>query len=143
MKIDKLSPDQNVTCLSIDLQQVIPLPTLTHGEMFYLRQLSCYNLGVHVDKDDRAFMCIWHEAISSREASEITSCLLTVYNREMRPSLKKDLVVWSDNCPGQNKNKIIIMAYMFMTHWGLLDSVKHKFLVSGHSFLSCDRFCTN
>ena len=107
--------------------------------MYYLRQLSCYNLGLHINNDDRAFMCLWHEAIASRGASEIASCLFYIYNHGRHPPLQKNLIVWSDNCGGQNKNKIVIMAYMFMIHFGLIKSIEHKFLVPGHTFLSCDR----
>ena len=42
-----------VSTIAIDLEQVLSLPALTHGEMFYLRQLSCYNLGIHVGDNNK------------------------------------------------------------------------------------------
>lgn len=33
--------------ITFDLQQNLPVPTLTHGSMFYLRQLWVYNFGIH------------------------------------------------------------------------------------------------
>jgi len=35
----------NSVVLSFDLQQNLPVPTLTHGSMFYLRHLWVYNFG--------------------------------------------------------------------------------------------------
>jgi len=40
-------PTSDICMFSMDLEQVLSLPSLTHSQMFYLRQLSCYNLGEH------------------------------------------------------------------------------------------------
>ena len=37
--------DKNI--LTFDLMQNVPVPTLTHGSMFYSRQLWVYNFGIH------------------------------------------------------------------------------------------------
>lgn len=52
---------------------------------------------------------------------------------------KRKLTVWSDNCIGQNKNKMMVFLWIYLTITGKYDEINHKFLVSGHSFLSCDR----
>lgn len=57
----------------------------------------------------------------------------------MNAIYKKHIVVWSDNCAAQNKNRMIIFIYIFLISCGILDVIEHKFLVSGHSFLQCDR----
>ena len=65
MKNDKLESGRR-TCVSIVLQQVLSVPTLKHSEMFYLRQLSCYNFGVHVSLSNSAFICLWNESYGGR-----------------------------------------------------------------------------
>ncbi|KAJ8928745.1 hypothetical protein NQ314_018649 [Rhamnusium bicolor] len=126
------------TCtIFIDLQQVLFVPTLTHSDMFYMRQLSCYNFCVHVGDTSSAYMCIWHEGIASRGGNEIISCLLKVINSGI--TSKKNLCIWCDNCTGQNKNRMMIFLFIFMVSVGLFDSVEQKFLISGHSYLPCDR----
>lgn len=40
------NPGSSKTVISMDLEQVIFVPILTHADMFYLSQLSCYNLCV-------------------------------------------------------------------------------------------------
>ena len=49
----------------------VPVPTLTHGSMFYLRQLWVYNFGIHDCSRDAAVMCMWNETIAGRGANEI------------------------------------------------------------------------
>ena len=62
--------------ITFDLQQNLPVPTLTHSSMFYLRQLWVYNFGIHECGTGSATMCIWNETIAGRGANEIISCLL-------------------------------------------------------------------
>ena len=53
--------------------------------------------------------------------------------------IKRKFTVWSDNCIGQNKNKIMLFLWIYLTITGKYDEINHKFLVSGHSYLPCDR----
>lgn len=141
MKNDHIAcvlPSSDCTVISIDLQQVMFVPTLTHSEMFYKRQLSCYNFAVHVGDINKAYMCMWHEAVAARGADEITSCLLAVLN-QCSVFHKEKLIIWSDNCAGQNKNRMMVFLLMFLVAHGHFKDITQKFLVSGHSFLSCDR----
>lgn len=106
--------------------------------MFYLRQLSCYNLDVHVGDNNKGLMFLWHEGISGRGGNESASCLFKALTSSEFPR-KRKLTVWSDNCIGQNKDKMLVFHYIHLISTGKYDEINHKFLVSGHSFLSCDR----
>lgn len=133
---DSQLPGSNQSTICIDLQQVLFVPTLVHSDMFYKRQLSCYNFCVHTCDTDKAIMCMWHEGVAQRGSNEIISCLLQVFNTN---HFKDSLVVWSDNCSGQNKNRVMIFFFMYLVAIGLFIKIEHKFLLSGHSFLPCDR----
>ena len=41
--------------------------------------------------------------------------------------------------PGQNKNLYIVLMFMFLVQKGILKEVHLDFMVSGHSYLPCDR----
>ena len=41
--------------------------------------------------------------------------------------------------PGQNKNLYILLMFMFLVEKGILKEVHMDFMVSGHSYLPCDR----
>ena len=132
----KINCDTNV--ITIDLEQVLFLPSLTHSSMFYSRQLSCYNLDVHLSDTESAHMCLWEETLTGRGGNEIASCLFKVLSLENFPKRNK-LIVWSDNCIGQNKNKIMLMLFIYLVASGMYDQIEQTFLVSGHSYLPCDR----
>ena len=130
-------PNSKMCTISVDLQQVFSLPTLTHSQMYYLRQLSCYNFGIHLGDYNKGFMFVWHEGLSGRGGNEIASCLLKFL--QSRFTNKKNLVIWSDNCTGQNKNQMLLFLWIYLVLNGVFDEIDHKYLVSGHSYLSCDR----
>ena len=50
--------DSNVHVVTFDLQQNLPVPTLTHSAMFYLRQLWVYNFGIHECSGGNGIMCV-------------------------------------------------------------------------------------
>lgn len=131
-------PGSDYTTVSMDLEQVLFVPSLTHSDMFYMSQLSCYNLCVNLADLGISYMCLWDESRAGRGGNEISSCLLYILNN-VNPNNKKKITVWSDNCASQNKNRMMVFIYVFLVSLGLYESIDHKFLVSGHSFLQCDR----
>ena len=94
--------DENSLVITFDLQQNLPVPTLTHGSMFYLRQLWVYNFGINVCSGD-SYMCVWNECVAGRGSNEIISCLLEYFSKHQLNQAKK-LICYSDGCFGQNKN---------------------------------------
>lgn len=127
----------SVTTIAIDMQQVLFTPTLTHSNMFYSRQLSHYNLCIHVGDTAKSFMCMWHEGVAGRGGNAVASCLFKVLTSGF--SQKKHLEIWCDNCAGQNKNRMVLMVLIFLVGKGYYDTIDFKFLVSGHSYMPCDR----
>ena len=126
----------NHTLLTFDLMQNLPVPTLTHGAMFYSRQLWVYNFGIHNTTTGTASMYMWNEAIAGRGADEICSCLKQ-YLETLSPQMKR-LTCYSDSCFGQNKN------FQMVCFWNeqvstQYEQVDHKFLVRGHTYLPNDR----
>ena len=74
---EKSKGDADSLVLTFDLQQNLPVPTLTHGAMFYMRQLWVYNFGIHdCSGSGSAVMCVWNECIAGRGSNEIISYLL-------------------------------------------------------------------
>lgn len=109
------------------------VPTLTHSEMFYRRQLSCYNFGISIGDTLHSYMYMWDENEGGRGGNEIASCLLKVLN--MGITEKKTLIIWSDNCAEQNKNRMMVFLCLFLVAVGLFECIEQRFLVNGHSFL--------
>ena len=121
---------------TFDLMQNLPVPTLTHGSMFYLRQLWVYNFGIHNSTAGTASMYIWNEYIAGRGADEICSCLRLFL--QAIPQMTKKLTCYSDSCFGQNK------YFQMICFWNQqvlerFEQIDHKFLVRGHTYLPNDR----
>jgi hypothetical protein len=134
----KNAKDSDAHVLSIDLQQQMYLPQLTHTEMYYSQQLACCNLGIHDSTANKGFMFLWSENHGGRGSLEISSCVYQYLNTQCNTE-KRKLIVWSDNCSGQNKNQYMITMYLFLIAAGKFDEIIHKFPIKGHTFLPCDR----
>lgn len=132
----------NCVVLCVDLQQVIFTPNLKHSDIFYQRQYSNYNFAIHNMGNDHVTMCLWHETVAKRGSSEIASCIIRYITTQYSPLLlheERKLVIWSDRCVGQNNNwkMLTICHYLVLSKY--FSEVNQTFLVSGHSFLPCDR----
>lgn len=128
--------------LCVDLQQVLSCPNLHHSSMYYQRQLATYNFAIHNAGSGVATMNIWPEIIGKRGSAEVASCIFKyiISNFQvLSPGELRSLVVWSDRCVGENNNWKMISLYNYLIRAGYFTSIEQKFLVSGHSFLPCDR----
>lgn len=127
----------DVHTISIDLQQTLPTPKLSCGPAFYLRKVWTYNVGIHDCGRDLGYMFLWDESIAARGSDEIGSCLLK-YVRSMNIQSKK-LIIFSDNCAGQNKNYNLVALYNYMISTGMFEVIEHYYLITGHTYLPSDR----
>ena len=96
-----------------------------------------YNFGIHDYKTGRGYMFVWDEITANRGAAEIASCLYKFVTTFVPSNIKK-LYIFSDNCPGQNKNFILILFYLFLVHKRLLEEVYHIFFQTGHTYMQAD-----
>ena len=97
-----------------------------------------YDFGIHNLKTAGAHLYVWNETIAKRGSSEVGSCLIH-YIENFVPSSVNKLIIFSDNCSGQNKNSNLCLLYLRYIQSGRFSMIKHYFLISGHSFLLCDR----
>lgn len=127
-----------IYALSVDLQQTLVTPRLTTSAQYYRCKMWTYNLGIHDLKTNKAFFYVWNESEARRGSSEVASCL-NHFIETYVPDETLKLVVFSDNCAGQNKNINVVLFYLRLIHANRFSSIVHFFLESGHSFLPCDR----
>ena len=135
--IEQSKSSSDLDVITFDLQQNLPVPTLTHSAMFYLRQLWVYNFGIHICKDDSAVMCVWNETIAGRGSSEIISNLLQYFSQQH--SASTHLICYSDSCFGQNKNFAMVCFWNSLIGRKWFKQIDHKFLIRGHTYLPNDR----
>ncbi|KAK5648032.1 hypothetical protein RI129_002924 [Pyrocoelia pectoralis] len=105
MAKDKL----NLIVACFDLQAVLPTPCGDVSAFYYKCRLN---------------------SIASRGSNEIATCLYS-YISSLPPNT--DIIFCSDNCVGQNKNKIVVSMYLYAMCNTEVNSIVHKFLTVGHT----------
>ena len=137
----KTGQDCNIKTVAMDLQQTLPCPRLRAGAAYYKRKVWLYNFCVYDINEQEGSMFVWDEMTAGRGADEMASCLLKWIDIKMRQQGQDftTLRVFCDNCAGQNKNHIMVLAALKLVQASVLFRVEFVFMVSGHSYLPCDR----
>lgn len=131
--------DPSLCVIAMDLQQTLATPRLTTNVAYYKRKMWTYNFGVHnLKESSMAHLYVWNEAVGKRGSSDIGSCLIHYVEHHV-PAHCNKLVIFSDNCGGQNKNINLSLLLLRFLHSGRFSQVKQYFLMPGHSYLPCDR----
>lgn len=82
-------------------------------------------------------MYLWNETEAKRGSCEIYT-LLCKHLRDRCTGAKR-LILYSDSCGGQSKNRSVDAMFLKVINDGIYEAIDHKFLCKGHTFLSCDR----
>jgi len=98
---------QFTTCF--DLQAILIAPDCGVSSFYYKRRLATYNFTIYNMKNGEGTCYVWNETIANRGANEIGTCLLDFIRNELNGTENNltDIIFYSDNCSGQNKNKCI------------------------------------
>lgn len=128
----------DTTVFAFDLMKTLPTPVISTGITYYKRQLWTYCLGVHNLQTEKVTMFVWDESVASRGSQEVGSCLLYYIKHFVKT---KKVIMYSDGCGGQNRNikMALLCTHVVQSEEFSVEEIKHNFLVSGHSFMSCDR----
>ena len=121
--------------VTLDMEAVLCCPKLTVSSLYYRRKLSTYNCTVYNLGNQDVHCYMWHEGTGGRGSSEIASCLYAYINS--LASHVKHLIIYSDTCGGQNRNRNLSAMFLFaiQTRDILID---HYYMESGHSQMECD-----
>lgn len=139
MKLVAREADEDTRVLCLDMQQTLPCPRLATNVAYYKRKLWVYNLCIFDLKVGQPTFYMWDETTGGRGSSEVVTCLRKWITEEYSKGDFGKLVVFSDNCGGQNKNLNMLLCYLRELHSARLQHIDHFFLVPGHSYMACDR----
>nr|CAH7743976.1 unnamed protein product [Callosobruchus chinensis] len=128
---EKAKADDSICAAVFDLQQVLTTPKSEVSVSYYKLKLCTYNFTVFNLASKEADCYMWHECIAKRGSSEIGSCLLLFIEQHIAKGVK-EFMLFSDNCPGQNRNKFLFSLYNYLTQkYGI--KITHTFLERGHT----------
>ena len=137
LRKQKDDTDDDLMVIAVDLQQTLPCPKLSVNRAYYTRKVWLYNLCVYDVKAQKPYMYVWDESQGGRKANDVASCV----NRWLKDNAngRRKLRMFADNCAGQNKNRTMVLMALQKIHSKELSRVEFIYLVSGHSYLPCDR----
>lgn len=117
-----------------DLQAVMSVPNGEISTFYYKSKINCLNFTISELKHDTTECFFWDESQGNRGANEIGSCVLK-YLQKKSSSADEDLeiIFYSDNCCGQQKNQFIIGMYIYAVLHLNIKCITHKFLIRGHT----------
>ncbi|CAH0562999.1 unnamed protein product [Brassicogethes aeneus] len=104
---DECKIRDDLAVITFDYMQNLHLPEVPVQDLFYLTQLTVNIFGIHNCKTDKAFFYVYHEGITSKGPNDVCSFLWDYIQREI-PENVQELRLYSDNCPGQNKNHTMV-----------------------------------
>ena len=128
---EQAKTDRNMNVACFDLQQVLLTPHSMSSQLFYRRKLSTFNLTIFDIASKSGYCCMWHEGVGKRGANNVASCIMK-YIRHMNEK-SKEFHFFTDNCCGQNKNKVLTSMYFHAVKTLNIDRICHYYLEKGHT----------
>lgn len=129
--------DENVIVAVYDLQAILPVPKGDVATFYYKSKINCFNFTiVDINQSSDVTHCyVWNECEGNRGVNEIASCVFDYIERVSTAHDSDDLeiIFYSDNCSGQQKNRFMIAMYLYAVQTWKVKSITHKFLVRGHT----------
>ena len=89
----------------------------------------------------RSTAVTWHQGIMGRNCEDVASAFVEIIKTYFD---KEEIVLWLDNCSGQNKNWTLFTALTglmnALTDLQKLQKITLKYFEKGHTFMSADSF---
>lgn len=115
-----------------DLQAVFQLPKGNVSVFYYKSKLNVLNFTIYDIKTNECSCYVWDESNGHRGINELGTCILQ-YLKKTAASGIKDVIFYSDNCAGQQKNKFMVALYLYAVTNLNINTITHKYLIKGHT----------
>ncbi|XP_045506274.1 uncharacterized protein LOC123702542 [Colias croceus] len=129
----------NILCVSFDLQKVLNTPYGQSMLLYYSRKLAVYNLTFYESGTREGYCYTWTETEGKRGANEVCTVLEKYIKMVDGRGSIKHLLFYSDACPGQNKNKIVLACiHICLQKCKNITSIQMNYLLPGHTYMPVD-----
>ena len=120
--------EPNTIYMSADMMKVYMLPQLSVKEALFTPRLTCYNetfaslmSSTRSSKNrerhlrNKCTTCIlWHDGLAGRSGEEVAAAFYLFLTAACRDV--PHVVLWLDNCAGQNKSRVLMSALLKTVH---------------------------
>lgn len=130
-KNEAIKSNGKIITACFDFQKILNCPHGNVGLFYYKRKLSIFNFTVFDLANKEGYCYMWPEINAKHGACEVASCLLKFIETKVNDGAK-EFRFWSDNCAGQNRNRIVFAFYTYAAKkYGV--TITHRFLERGHT----------
>lgn len=105
---EKDKKDDNIVVAVYDLQAVFQCPKGEISVFYYKSKLNVLNLTIYDLKTNQVESYVWDESQAHRGVNEIATCVFKYLKQISDGDKPVDVVFYSDNCAGQQKNKFMM-----------------------------------
>ena len=131
----KTSANSEKLVVTMDLQSVLLAPKLLASAIYYKMKLQIHNFTVYELNNGDVTLYVWHEANGGVTGNEFTSCIVD-YLSNIGQSYKH-IVLISDGCTYQNRNKILSSALSDLAQRKNI-TIEQLYLEKGHTQMEAD-----
>lgn len=136
---DRSKEDSQTLCVSFDLQKVLNTPYGESMLFYYSRKYSVYNFTLFESQTKEVFCYSWGEADAKRGGNEIATILFNYIKIVDQRKTVRYLLLYSDSCCGQNRNKIVFAAvHAALQSCEFIENIQMNFLIPGHTSMPVD-----
>lgn len=129
--------DESTVVLTVDLELVLLAPVLKASALYYRTKLTCHKYTIYDVHSHDAKCYFGHEGEGGLDADTFATCLMDYLNNNERCKAGSTIIIYSDGCSYQNRNKILANAlYDFCCK--TKKTVFQKILEKGHTQMECD-----
>lgn len=107
--------------------------------LYYSRKLAVYNICFYENGTRNVFCYYWDETNGKRGSNKIVSILNKyIKSVDTRGNIKQ-LLLYCDCCPGQNRNRTVLaMLHSSLQEYENINTIKINFLLTGHTYIPAD-----
>jgi len=122
--------------MCFDYEKLLNCPKADASIFYYTRKLGVCNFTL-VDCGRRKPVCyVYDQTVARRGANEVASFLYHAHEERAKDGIV-EIRSYSDNCPGQNKNRTVATELLFAaSKFGV--TIVHTYLEKGHTYNAAD-----
>ncbi|GMF27824.1 unnamed protein product [Phytophthora lilii] len=129
----RADPPSDTAVIVMDFSQTLTVPSVssTPSQWYFCSLVNVNVFGIYCQNDGVQTNYVYDETTSGKGSEQINSMLHHYIRTVILPTAKKKLIVYADNCAGQNNP--VIKFRLAQVHVGVLDRIDYKFFVKGHT----------
>ena len=126
--------NQTRVVVTMDVQSILLCPRFLVSSAYYKRKLQVHNFTMFRLNDKHVSLYVWHEGNGGVTSNEFVSCVID-YIESLPPDVKEVILI-SDGCSYQNRNKILSSSLRDLSYRRNI-VIEQIILERSHTMMEC------